>query len=226
MLATVRRTRFVAFALAVVGCDRSDPATNAGAATSAKAVRDELISDEAAASTLTALQGTFSMPWWRGDAESHPEVWSIDGETITRWDGRKDELGKLQIVAPCQAKVDWASGSSTYETFVIDGDTVWFVQSGGGTFGDRTIVCDQLAIWELAAGKCRKWTVALISARPGGLEPEESACTRTAAGDFEAGDRRWTKHGERLMRADFDPRTEKPPKRFASLAAAKASFAP
>jgi hypothetical protein len=175
---------------------------------------------------LASLQGTFSMPWWRDGHPQHPEVWSFAGDTLTRWNGTKDETAKVAIVAPCLAKITWASGASTYEEFVIDGDTVWFAEEGGGTYGDRAVICTSRSVWVLDKnGICRAWELALFSPHPSGLAPKDTTCKISDAGVFEADGKRWQQRDEAFFRLDFDKRKPQPPVRYPSLADAKAALA-
>ncbi len=213
--------RRLVVAIALVACDGGSPPAEA-APTSAAPV--EPTDENEAAAVLKALQGTYSMAWWRDGPEKHPEVWSIDGDTLVRWDGTKEEQGKITIVARCLARVDWASGTHTYEEFVIEGSTIWFGEEGGVTLNYRTVVCTSLGVYVLEGRKCTKWSPGGFSSHASGLSPESASCDVADDGAFVAGTSRWPRQGALFMRADFGTRKPTPPQRFDSLAAAKAAL--
>ena len=209
-------------ALFALGCGERISAD----ATPVKVTRpSELIEASEMNEVSAAIAGTFSMPWWRDGPHQHPEVWSIDGGTLTRWDGAKEATAELVIVAPCLAKVKWPGGHFTYEEFVIDGETVWFGEEGGRTHGGRTVVCSSQGVWVLDDHGCRSWKPGVFAAHPSGLNPTDTSCAITEAGGFEADGTRWPKQGDVFVRADFAKRQPRPPERFASLADAKAALA-
>lgn len=184
---------------------------------------DAPLAEGEAEATRAALQGTFAMPWWRGDGDRHPEVWSIAGDELTRWDGKATEVAKLMVVAPCLARVDWPSGSFTYESFVIDGEQVWFGASGGPARGDRTIACSSLGVWVLAPGGCKRWSPGGFSSNASGLSASEATCSLAPNGDFTADGNTWVKQGDVRFERGFTDRKQPPPMRHTSLAAAMAA---
>lgn len=211
---------------AAIGCDSAAPppaAANESPPSPARPAGDGLLAEGEAESVRAALQGTFEMSWWRGNGDRHPEVWSIAGDALTRWDGKVDEAAELMVVAPCLAKVEWPSGSFTYESFVIDGDTVWFGETGGRTQADRTVVCTSLGVWVLGPEGCKRWRPGGFSSHRSGLHPEDATCTRAANGDVTVDGTTWIRRGDVLVSASFVDRRPVAPVRHASLAAAKAA---
>ncbi|MBX7082593.1 MAG: hypothetical protein K1X88_25535, partial [Nannocystaceae bacterium] len=185
----------------------------------ARKAADALLAEGEAESVQAALQGTFAMPWWRGDGERHPEVWSIAGEQLTRWDGTSTEVATLRVIAPCLARIDWPSGSFTYQEFVLDGDRVWFGTSGGPAQADRTVACSSLGVWVLGPDGCKRWAPGGFSSNASGLSAHDATCALAANGDFTADGNTWVKQGDVRFERAFTTRKQTPPVRHASLAA-------
>lgn len=223
--------RLVLAALVASGaaCDRPSPPPRASATEAAPAAnkpRDALLVEGEADAVRAAIQGTFAMPWWRGQGEKHPEVWTLAGDTLSRWDGTTTEVGKTVLAAPCLLRVRWPSGSTTYEPFVVDGATIWFGVSGGSTRGDRTVVCASEGVWVLGHGGCRRWSPGGISTNASGLHAEEASCSLAADGTFTAGGRTWVKRGGVLVDDGFEARRQAPPQRFPGPAEAMSALRP
>lgn len=213
--------KLVVVAILSSACDAQS--TGAPPTATEPAKPNEPTDDSEAAAVSKALQGAFSMSWWRDGPERHPEVWSIDGASLVRWDGTKEERGEITIVARCLAKVKWAEGTTTYEEFLVDGSTIWFGEEGGATLDERTVVCTSLGVWVLEGTTCTKWSPGGFSSRASGLSPEPATCSIAEDGAFVAGTHRWPRRGDLFVRADFEGRKPTPPQRFDSLAAAKAA---
>jgi len=209
--------------LVLAACD-DGPAPAPATADTAAAPAPAPIDPMQAETVRERLQGTWSMSWWRGDATQHPEVWSIAGDTLTRWDGTNEETAKLTVLAPCLMKVQWPSGSNTLEEFVIDGDDVYFGQAGGRTDGERTVVCAADGAWVLEGGQCHAWKQVLMRPSRSDLSHERATCSIAADGAFEAEGKRFPRRGDVFVADDFERVRAKPATRFASLAEAKTAL--
>jgi hypothetical protein len=218
--------RAAAILVLLFGCESEAPPPSpapTGDGNAQRATEPVLLAEGQAKELRAALQGTFSMPWWRGGPEQHPEVWSVDGDAIIRWDGTKEEAATMLVVAPCLLKVTWGDGTHTYEEFVIDEESIWFGEEGGRTSDGRTVVCTSRGVWVLAGDTCTLWAPGGFSRRASGLNPMDATCSLATDGTFDADGTRFAPRGEVLLRADFDARRPKPPVRFPSLAEAKAA---
>ena len=225
IVVTASRTiRSALLLLAMAACD-DRPAPAPATSDTAAAPVPVPIDPAQAEAVRERLQGTWSMSWWRGDSGQHPEVWSIAGDTLTRWDGTKEEAAKLTVIAPCLMKVQWASGSNTLEEFVIDGDDVYFAQAGGRTDGARTVVCAADGAWVLEGGECHAWKQVLMRPTRSDLSHERATCSIAADGAFEAEGKRFPRRGDVFVADDFERVRAKPATRFASLAEAKSALA-
>ncbi|MFN0249903.1 MAG: hypothetical protein ACKV2T_23670 [Kofleriaceae bacterium] len=132
---------------------------------------------------LAAIHKKLQGSWLVGGAafSSIPNVWSLDGDTLTQVDAKGERTtSTFRLLAPCYFVEGAPDGSSgTYGHFALDGDTLYLgLGIAGVVAGDRTIGCMAVGMYVLDNGTCTRWTKKSFS-KPGvdEWEKEPGDCT-------------------------------------------------
>lgn len=130
---------------------------------------------------LAAWQGTWELPFTVDDGTT--EVWTVDGTTLTRWNGKEKVDRTLRLLARCLAKVSWSKGGGEtfmYQAFAFaDGRLI--VDSMIGTVdGTSFTACHDLGfVYTSDEHGCRFWQKPIVSRKGQGLVPHPATCTVT-----------------------------------------------
>jgi hypothetical protein len=166
---------FLSISLAVLGggCGKSD---DSGATPTVTRVKEgpgptgdtTLITKVERDKIVATLQGRWLVPGRVTDDPSKPSpmglntVWEITGEKLVTWDGEKEQAGRIEIVAPCLARVFHDEGdgheSFSYETLHVGGGT--FVRGKNVAYrrGDSVMGClSHGAVFVHQNGACLTW---------------------------------------------------------------------
>ncbi len=112
---------------------------------------------------LAALRQKLQGAWLVGGTafSSIPYVWNLVGDDLTIVDARgKQSKMTMRLLSPCYLELaNPADGLREWQTFVIDGDTLYQgLGSSGLRQGDRTIACVAAGNYVLEGDSCTMWT--------------------------------------------------------------------
>jgi hypothetical protein len=125
-------------------------------------------------------QGTWVMPFRTvtynatsrpGDAGKSAigthEIWTIEGSTLSRYDGVTTETLTLEVIGPCAVVIkDRGKRTHSYKNFYFDGDTLYLANRGGYRNKGTTFACFHPTVGPqvvTARGNtCHLWTYPLV----------------------------------------------------------------
>ena len=148
--------------LLAIGCKKHDaePADNPAAAKPGPAESKPTETTPAATPPFAEFgSNEDALKKWQGawvletGSLNHYEAWDVKGDELTSFDGTVEQKRKLQILAPCQAKVikKTADGSSShFVDFVFDGDALHAGMGDAGIKkGNKLIACgSRIFVWD------------------------------------------------------------------------------
>ncbi len=117
---------------------------------------------------VAALQGRWLVPGRVTDDPSKPSpmglntVWEITGDKLVTWDGEKEQAGRIEIVAPCLARVyhDKGGGRESFSFETLHVGQLTFVRSENVAYrrGDAVIGClSHGDVYLVRDGACLAW---------------------------------------------------------------------
>jgi hypothetical protein len=112
---------------------------------------------------------------WAGDggAAGWKAAWLVEGDKVTRVDGKGEKKLDFELVSPCSAKIteksDSGSSSTTSVYTLQNGQLITGLGDAGSRKGDQAIVCGGGKIFSLDAKGCTMWEddFGKLSSKPG-----------------------------------------------------------
>jgi hypothetical protein len=106
-----------------------------------------------------AFQGAMVGP---GGAVGLWEAWNVEGDKITVWDGKTEQVAELSLPSPCEATVtvkgaDGSSSGTTHHYTIENGQIVTGLGDAGSRKGDSAVACVSNKVVTLEGGTCLEW---------------------------------------------------------------------